>query len=106
MITTDDEEVIYMVETVDKVKPAPVEMPLMAYGKMIDDHTINLLVVGLEEEGTNVKIKRVADDKLVYEEIVEQAEGFSKNFKLKGLEATNIYFEITDAKGRSRTIYF
>jgi|SRR5690606_26604223 len=105
MITTDEEEVSYVVETVEEVKPAPKVLPLMAYGKKIDNNTINLLVVGLEEAGTDVKIRKVADDKLVHEEVVDQPEGFRKNYRLNGVAAQDVYFEVTDAKGRTRKIY-
>lgn len=105
MISTDEEEVTYTVETVEKVDTAPVMLPLMAYGKKIDNYTINLMVIGLEEAGVDVKIKKVADDRLVYEETVEQAEGFRKNYRLNGINADDVYFEVTDAKGRTRKIY-
>ena len=105
MITTNEEELIYTVETVEKEKPAPLVYPLMAYGKKIDNSTVNLLVIGLDEIGVDVKIKRVSDDTLIHEEMVNQAEGFRKNYKLNGVSAENVYFEVTDAKGRTRTIY-
>lgn len=105
MISTDEEEVVYTVETVEKEKPAPVVMPLMAYGKKIDNNTINLLVIGLEEAGVDVKIKKVADDRLVHEEKVNQPEGFRKNYRLNGVHAEDVYFEVTDAKGRTRKIH-
>lgn len=105
MISTDEEEVSYTVETVDKVETAPIVYPLMAYGKKIDKNTINLLVVGLEEAGVEVKIKKVSDDRLVHEETVNQPEGFRKNYRLNGVEAEDVYFEVTDAKGRTRKIY-
>lgn len=106
MISTEEEKVTYKVETVEEVEPTPVRIPLMAYGKKIDNHTINLLVIGLEEAGTDVKIKRVSDDRLVHKEMVDQPEGFRKNYRLNGFDAEEVYFEITDATGRSRKIYF
>ncbi|MEB2786850.1 hypothetical protein [Algoriphagus persicinus] len=104
-ITTEEAEVIYTVETVEKVEAAPEVYPLMAYGKKIDNNTINLLVLGLEEAGVDVKIKKVADDRLVHQEMVEQPEGFRKNYRLNGVHAEDVYFEVTDAKGRTRKIY-
>lgn len=104
-ITTEEEEVSYIVETVEKVEPTPVVLPLMAYGKKINHDTINLLVVGLEEAGVEVKIRKVADDKLVHKEMVDQPEGFRRNYRLNGVQAEDVYFEVTDAKGRKRTIY-
>ena len=104
-ITTDEEEVTYTVETVEKVETAPEVLPLMAYGKKIDNNTINLLVIGLEEAGVDVKIRRVIDNRLIHEESVEEPKGFRKNYKLNGVNAEDVYFEVTDAKGRTRKIY-
>ena len=104
-ITTDQEEVSYVVETVEKVDTAPVVYPLMAYGKKVDDITVNLLVIGLEEAGVDVEIRRVYDDKLIHKEKVNQPEGFRKNYKLNGIQAEDVYFEVTDLKGRTRKIY-
>lgn len=105
MITTDQEQVVYSVETFEKPQPV-VEYPLMAYGKLIDDHTVNLSVIGLEEPGVNVKIKSQKGSRTILEEDIYQPEGFKKNYKFKGLNPEDIYFEITDAKGRSRILYF
>lgn len=105
MITTDDEEVIYTVETVDKVEPAPLVYPLMAYGKKVNNYTINLVVVGLKEAGVDVKIKKVLDDRLVHQEMIDQPEGFKKDYRLNGISPEEVYFEVTDAIGRTRKIY-
>tara|TARA_R110002020_G_C15915406_1_gene742328 strand:- start:13 stop:600 length:588 start_codon:yes stop_codon:yes gene_type:complete len=105
LISTEDEEVSYIVETVEKEEPAPVVYPLMAYGKKINDYTINLVVVGLEEAGVDVKIKKVVDNKIVHEEIIDQPEGFRKDYKLNGIQPEDVYFQVTDAKGRTRKIY-
>jgi hypothetical protein len=106
MITTDEEEVTYTVETVEKEKAAPAMMPLMAYGKKVDDYTINLMVIGLEEAGVEVKIKRVIDERLIHEEKVYEPEGFRKNYRLNDINPEDVYFQVTDAKGRTRKIYF
>lgn len=105
MITTGDEQVVYSVETFEKPQPIA-EYPLMAYGKLIDDQTVNLAVIGLEEPGVNVKIKSQKGNRTILEENIDQAEGFKKNYKFEGMSPEDIYFEITDAKGRSRTLYF
>ena len=104
-ITTEAEEVVYTVETFDKPQPIA-EYPLMAYGKLLDDQTVNLTVIGLEESGVNVQIKSQKGNRIVHEEYIDQPEGFKKNFKFNGLSPEDIYFEITDAKGRSRKLYF
>lgn len=105
MITTDEEEVVYTVETFDKPQPIA-EYPLMAYGKILDDETVNLTVIGLEESGVNVQIKSQKGNRIIHEEYIDQPEGFKKNFKFKGLSPEEIYFEIKDAKGRNKTLYF
>ncbi|PZX55495.1 hypothetical protein LV84_02633 [Algoriphagus ratkowskyi] len=105
MITTDDEEVTYTIETVEKVVETPIVYPLMAYGKKVNDYTANLVVIGLSKAGVDVKIKRVSDDRIIYEEMVDQPEGFRKDYKLNGIHAEDVYFEVTDATGRSRKIY-
>ncbi|REG92861.1 hypothetical protein [Algoriphagus antarcticus] len=105
VITTDEEEVIYTVKTVEKEVETPTVYPLMAYGKKVNDYTINLLVIGLEEAGVDVKIKRVSDDRLLHEEMVDQPEGFRKDYRLNGVHAEDVYIEVTDAKGRTRTIH-
>ncbi|MEB2774089.1 hypothetical protein SYJ56_02160 [Algoriphagus sp. D3-2-R+10] len=104
-ISTDEEEVIYTVETVEKEEPTPAMLPLMAYGKKIDRYTVNLLVIGLEEPGVDVKIKKVSDDKVIHQETVDQPEGFRKNYRLNGVQPEDVYFEVTDVKGRTRIIY-
>ncbi len=105
VITTDEEQVVYSVETFEKPQPVA-ELPLMAYGKLIDDHTVNISVIGLAEPGVNVKIKSQIGNRTILDENIDQAEGFKKNYKFQGLNPEEIYFEITDAKGRSRTLYF
>jgi outer membrane lipoprotein-sorting protein len=105
IISTEDEELIYIVETSERV-PEIVEYPLMAYGKLIDDHTINLAVIGLNEPGVDVKIRMERGDKILYEEKIDQAEGFKKNYVLNGINPSEVYFELKDALGRTRIIHF
>ncbi|PZX54813.1 hypothetical protein [Algoriphagus chordae] len=104
-ITTDVEEVTYRVETIEK--PAPVkDFPLMAYGKALNGNKINLAVIGLTEPGVNVKIRSVDNGKLIYEEDIDQAEGFKKDFVLKSMNSKDVYMEVTDSLGRSRVLFF
>jgi outer membrane lipoprotein-sorting protein len=105
IISTEDEELIYIVETSERV-PEIVEYPLMAYGKLIDDHTINLAVIGLNEPGVDVKIRMERGDKILYEEKIDQAEGFKKNYVLNGINPSEVYFELKDALERTRIIHF
>ncbi|MBB6328025.1 hypothetical protein FHS59_003668 [Algoriphagus iocasae] len=104
-ISTEDEEVVYTVET--KEKPiAASDMPLMAYGKLLDDNTINLTVIGLLEPGVDVKVKTEKGGRVVHEEFIDQPEGFKKAFSFNGIDPEDIYLELTDAIGRTRIIHF
>ncbi|WP_296700841.1 hypothetical protein [Algoriphagus sp.] len=104
-ISTEDEEVVYTVET--KERPiAPADLPLMAYGKLIDDNSINLTVIGLLEPGVDVKVKTEKGGRVIHEEFIDQPEGFKKDFSFKGINPEEVYLELTDAIGRTRIIHF
>ena len=104
-IVTDQEEVIYTVETTER-PIALADLPLMAYGKVLDTNTVKMTVVGLLEPGVEVKIFSSKSGKLIYKETIDQAEGFSKNFSFNGMNAEDIYMELNDAQGRSKTLFF
>lgn len=104
-ISTADEEVVYTVETFERA-PETVSYPLMAYGKSIDDHTISLTVIGLNEPGVEVKIKMQSGGSVIFEEKIEQEEGFRKNYVLEKLNPSEVYIELKDAAGRTRTLFF
>jgi hypothetical protein len=104
-ISTDEEEVVYTVATFEH-PTSPAELPLMAYGKVLDDETLNLVVIGLDEPGVQVEIRSESTNKPIFKEEVSQAEGFKKNYKLKGVSPEDVYIHLEDAKGRSKTIYF
>ncbi|SDD46090.1 hypothetical protein SAMN04488104_103116 [Algoriphagus faecimaris] len=104
-ITTDEEEVVYDVATFEK-RIAAENLPLMAYGKVVDQQTLNLSVIGLEEPGVEVSLKHNLNDKTIFSEYVSQKEGFRKNYKLRGISPEDVYFELKDAKGRSKKLYF
>lgn len=104
-IATEEEEVIYAVET--NQKPSPIEdLPLMAYGKAIDENTVNLAVIGLTQPGVKVEIHSSDSGELIYEEFIDQPEAFKKDFSLKGVNAQDIYMQLTDSFGRTRTLFF
>jgi hypothetical protein len=104
-IATDEEEVIYSVET--NQRPVPMEnLPLMAYGKAIDDDKVNLSVIGLTQPGVKVEIHSSDSGELIYEEFIDQPEAFKKDFSLKGVKANEIYMELTDSLGRTRVLFF
>lgn len=104
-IATEDEEVIYKVET--KERPiASADLPLMAYGKALDENTLKLTVVGLLEPGVEVKVFSSGSGKLIYQEEIDQPEGFSKNYSFDGAKSSDVYMEVKDVKGRSKTLFF
>lgn len=104
-IATEEEEVIYAVET--NQKPSPIEdLPLMAYGKAIDENTVNLAVIGLTQPGVKVEIHSSDSGELIYEEFIDQPEAFKKDFSLKGINAQDIYMQLTDSFGRTKTLFF
>ncbi|WP_296700843.1 DUF3244 domain-containing protein [Algoriphagus sp.] len=104
-IVTDEEEVIYTVNTSNK--PIPTEdLPLMAYGKVLDKNTVKLSVIGLTEPGVEVKILSSASGKVIYSENIDQPEGFMKDYSFKGMNSEDIYIQVTDNLGRTRTIFF
>ncbi|RIW14465.1 T9SS C-terminal target domain-containing protein [Algoriphagus lacus] len=104
-ISTDEEQVVYKVETFEQ-PIATSELPLAAYGKVVDDQTINIAVMGLDEPGVDVEIRSSEDNKVIFEEEINQSEGFRKNYKLKGVSPEDVYIQVTDSKGRSKTLHF
>ncbi|MEN2284118.1 hypothetical protein AAGF08_18385, partial [Algoriphagus sp. SE2] len=104
-IVTEEEEVVYTVETSNQ--PIPVEdLPLMAYGKVVDENTVNLAVIGLSEPGVEVKIYSSTSGKVIFEENIDQAKGFKKDYSFKGMDSEDIYMQVSDKLGRTRTIFF
>lgn len=104
-IANAEEQLVYTVATFEKPVPAT-DLPLMAYGKVMDGQTLNLLVIGLDEPGVEVEIRHEVTNKLLYEEKISQPEGFRKNYKLRGVLPEDVYLNVRDTKGRSKSIYF
>ncbi|WP_035468358.1 hypothetical protein [Algoriphagus mannitolivorans] len=103
-IITEDEKVEYSVETFEKTEtPAS---PLVAYAKEIEGNAINLTVVGLEEPGVEVTLRYAESGRVMLREDIFQPAGFQKNYRLVGVSAEDVYVELKDAKGRSKTLYF
>lgn len=94
------EKMIYKVET----KEAPAPLPLMAYGKSIDENSFRLAVIGLEEAGTKVEILD-QNGRSIFSEKIDQAEAFSKVYHLKNLNINEVSLKVTDATGRTKTLF-
>ncbi|WP_339865641.1 hypothetical protein [uncultured Algoriphagus sp.] len=104
-IVTDKEEVVYTVKTTER-PIATADLPLMAYGKIIDENTVSLTLVGLAEPGVQVKVFSSESGKMIYEEKVDEPKGFKKNYSFNGVNSNEVYLELKDAQGRSKTLYF
>jgi carotenoid cleavage dioxygenase-like enzyme len=94
------EKMIYSVET----KEAPAPLPLMAYGNSIDEKSFRLAVIGLEKPGTKVEILD-QKGKAIFSEKIDQPEAFSKIYHLKNLTTKDVSLKVTDAAGRTKTLY-
>ncbi len=105
LISTEEEEVMYTVNTVEEEK-APIEYPLVAYGRQIGEETINLSVIGLVEPGVEVTIRSNRSNRILLQETVMQEEGFKKSYKLVGIAPEDVYLHLKDAQGRTKTLYF
>ncbi|HLT08012.1 MAG TPA: hypothetical protein VK014_10825 [Cyclobacteriaceae bacterium] len=101
-IETEDEIAVYDIKAEEKKK---IEYPLLAYGKMKDRNTVNLLVVGLEKPGVKVDIYNHLNQK-ISSEYIDQPEGFSKDYKfVRSADAQQVYFHLKDSQGRSKYVY-
>ncbi|MDN3668702.1 hypothetical protein QWY93_05105 [Echinicola jeungdonensis] len=96
------EEAIYRVTTksVESTK-----LPMVAYGKVKDRYTINIMVLGIEEPGTQVDIFD-NDNCRIGSDWVNVSEGFTRDYHFKHIEARDIYFRIKDSQGRTKYLYF
>lgn len=104
-ISTDEEYVEYRVTTFEHVS-ALESLPLVAFGNAIDEETIKLTVVGLTEPGVSVEIRNQARNQLIFSEKINQKEGFSKIYSLRGVESKDVYVRVTDKNGRVKNLYF
>lgn len=97
------ESQIFEVETNEA--PAPMDLPLVASGKLVEDDMIRLAVFGLDEPGLEVKIK-TQQGRLLHEEKINEENGFIKHYHFKGINTAGIRMELKDVKGREKTLYF
>jgi len=88
---------MFTVETKDSKS----DLPLMAYGKSIDDDSFRLSVIGLEEPGVQVEIFD-HKGKTIYSEKINQPEGFTKVFHLSNLTTKDVSIKVTDTIGRTK----
>ncbi|AFL85571.1 Protein of unknown function (DUF3244) [Belliella baltica DSM 15883] len=94
---------VFEIET--KEVKAPISLPLVASGRVVEDDRIRLAVFGLEDPGVEVKIK-TPEGRLLHEEMIRENHGFIKHYYFKGISTTGIKIELKDAKGREKILYF
>ncbi|SFB56626.1 hypothetical protein SAMN04489723_12124 [Algoriphagus aquimarinus] len=104
-IATDQEEVTYTVETSEQPATAS-EFPLMASGKVVDNNTVNLTVIGLDEPGVDVEVYSTESGEVIYKDHIAQADGFKKDYSFSKMTTKDIYMKVIDAQGRSKTLHF
>ncbi len=97
----EDDKAVYTVTS----KAAPEELPLMAYGKALDKTSFRLAVVGLEQPGVDVRIWH-NNGKVIFTENINQEEGFSKVYHVDNMTVKDVSVQVTDAKGRTKYLYF
>lgn len=104
-IVTDQEEVVYTVAT--KEKPmSKASLPLMAYGKTLDENTVRVTVIGLMEPGADVEVFSNESGDVIYTDHIDQSEGFKKDYSFSNFDSKEIHLKVTDNQGRSKTLYF
>ncbi len=102
-VRTKDEVALYEVET--KEKAPAFERPIVAYGKLKDPYTVNIMVLGIETPGIQVDVfnsqnYRIATDK------VNEKDGFTRDYRFTDMKVEGLYFRIKDAQGRTKYLYF
>lgn len=92
-------------KVVTKEADQPIALPLMASGKVLASNKVKLTVFGLEEPGIDVKIKNQFG-RTLFEERINENEGFQKVYHLNDINPKSIVMEVTDIKGRQKNLYF
>lgn len=92
--------------TFDITTKKVVEKKLLAYAKKLDDHTVQVKVVGIENPGVKVAFFEKATHRKVSSDYVTEPAGFAKNYKFVKLELDKVYMEVTDAAGRFKVFHF
>ncbi|MEP0714189.1 MAG: hypothetical protein ABJC55_19895, partial [Algoriphagus sp.] len=103
-IATEQEEVTYEVVTTDFSAPLT-SAPLMAYTTTVDENTVSLLVVGLEKPGVEVEVFWKESNQLLYRDQIDEVGGFRKAYSFGKKELKDLYFKVSDAQGRTKTLY-
>ncbi|EKB47458.1 DUF3244 domain-containing protein [Cecembia lonarensis] len=79
------------------------ELPLMAYRKDLEDNSIKLTVIGLEDLGVKVKIMGKSGKEL-FEEKIDQPNAFTKIYHFNNINKKEVSIQVTDAMGRQKVL--
>lgn len=98
---SENDMVIYEVER----KEDPINIPLTAFRKDLNENSVKVSVVGLDEPGVQVQFSdRLGKE--IYAEFVEQPEAFSKVYTFKNIKAKDVNIHLMDAKGRTKNLFY
>ncbi|MGY6521235.1 MAG: hypothetical protein ACXIUD_05870 [Mongoliitalea sp.] len=92
-----------LIHTIVNRAPLPAPNPLVAFGRILDDNSVRLKVIGLEEPGVSIRITD-AFGRNVHSEFVDHPEGFSRIYHLRNVDPSGLAISLRDAAGRSKTI--
>ena len=95
------EKEVFTVET----KSSPETLPLVAYGKVIDDDSVKLTVVGLDEPGVKVQITD-SRGRSLYVDNINEPEAFSRVYSFENIDLKDVFVKVTDKKGRVKNLNF
>lgn len=98
---SENDMVIYEVER----KEDPVNLPLTAFRKDLNENSVKVSVIGLDEPGVQVEFSDRFGEK-IYSEMVNQPEAFSKVYTFKNMKAKDVNIHLTDAKGRTKNLFY
>lgn len=98
---SENDMVIYEVER----KEDPINIPLTAFRKDLNENSVKVSVVGLDEPGVQVQFSD-RFGKEIYAEFVEQPEAFSKVYTFKNIKAKDVNIHLMDAKGRTKNLFY
>ncbi|WP_158855763.1 hypothetical protein [Lunatibacter salilacus] len=95
------ESVSFDVTTKEKVTKK-----LLAYAYKLDNHTVQVKVVGIEKPGVKVAFFEEDTHRKVSSDYVTEPAGFAKNYKFVKMELAKVYMVVTDFEGRSKVFHF
>lgn len=104
VISSEDSQIEFIVNNEQPAIPVA-NLPLRANAKLVDENTVALSVYGLVEAGVEVKIRKESNNEILHLESVDSPDSFTKNFSFEGLNSEDVYFQLTDALGRTKEIH-